>query len=301
MLADKPSTASALPQVIEHKPRAFHSFPGAQYILPSDDEERSRLELQHRVICRALGNRLFIVPLSIKKGDKILDCGTGSGIWLLDIAKAVPPEVGLQGIDIESRLFPSSKPENVNFSVETALRLPDGWQDAFTFVHQRLLIAGLQAKEWPQVLREIHRVLAPGGWVQLLEAKEEQGADNKPVTMRQRALNKALFSARGLLLDCATHMPDLLWEAGFESVEVRELHLPVGAWAGDEGIETRESFLNVFRGMKTPVLKAGGLGFISSEEEFDSMMDGLAREWDETEGSTINLCVFCAQKPPSEN
>ncbi|KAH9841078.1 uncharacterized protein C8Q71DRAFT_743255 [Rhodofomes roseus] len=39
----------------------------------------------------------------------------------------------------------------------------------FKLVHQRLLIAALRSWEWTVALREIFRVLQPGGWVQLGE------------------------------------------------------------------------------------------------------------------------------------
>ncbi|TFK48526.1 S-adenosyl-L-methionine-dependent methyltransferase [Heliocybe sulcata] len=284
---------------IQHRERNYQQYPGSSYILPSDEEEQARyvyqrsLELQHRVLVRALGDRLVVAPVNLKSSDHVLDCGTGSGIWALNLAKEMP-DVRIQGIDIEPRLFPSDKPDNTQFAVATATSLPKDWENEFSLVNQRLLIAALKSSEWPVVLGEIHRCLAPGGWVQLLEAKR-WGADG-PHSVRHRQLLEQLFSSRQLLIDCSVQLPKMLGEASYEDVHVEEYKLPAGKWAGQEGIDVRNNFINVFRGMKTPILKAGGLGYVSSEEEYDQWMDDMAKEWDDREGTTVDVCVCYARK-----
>ncbi|KZT21552.1 S-adenosyl-L-methionine-dependent methyltransferase [Neolentinus lepideus HHB14362 ss-1] len=279
---------------IQHRERNYQQYPGSSYILPSDEEEQARLELQHRVLIRALGNRLVLAPTTVKSGDHVLDCGTGSGIWALDLAKEVPSDVHIQGIDIETRLFPTTKPDNAEFAAATATNLPEGWANKFALVNQRLLIAALKSSEWPVVLGEIHRSLAPGGWVQLLEAKR-WGAEG-PHSVKHRALLELLFSSRQLLIDCSVQLPKMLEETGYKNVRVEEYKLPAGRWAGQEGIDVRDNFISVFRGMKTPILKAGGLGYVNSEEEYDQWMDDMAKEWDDMEGTTVDICVCYAQK-----
>jgi hypothetical protein len=49
-------------------------------------------------------------------------------------------------------------------------------------------------------------------------------------------------------------------------------------------------------GMKTPFLKAGGFG-LSTEATYDSLMDDVEHEWDETPGASQGYFVFTAQKP----
>ncbi|KZT18373.1 S-adenosyl-L-methionine-dependent methyltransferase [Neolentinus lepideus HHB14362 ss-1] len=280
---------------IQHRPRNYQKFPGAQYILPSDEEEKARLELQHRVLQRAISSRLIIPPLSLQSGDKVLDCGTGSGIWLTDLSKQVPSDVSLFGIDIEPRLFPTSELANMQFSVGTTTQLPTDWSNTFRLVNQRLLIAALSANEWPTVLSEIKRVLIPGGWVQLLEAKR-WGTEKGELSVKHRKLLEELFASRNLLIDCSVQLPHLLKEAGFENVHVEEYKLPAGSWAGKDGEETRDNFINVFRGMKTPILNAGGFGYVDSEEGYEEWMKDMSKEWDVMEDTTVDICVFYAQK-----
>ena len=86
-------------------------------------------------------------------------------------------------------------------------------------------------------------------------------------------------------------------ERGFTDITVEERSIPLGSWAGVRGCQARDNYLDVFRGMKTPVLRAGGLGFIKSEEEYDDMIAELEKEWDTTEGASIEFFIIYAKKP----
>ncbi|EJU06519.1 hypothetical protein DACRYDRAFT_103463 [Dacryopinax primogenitus] len=66
--------------------------------------------------------------------------GTGTGIWLLDMAKSVPSSVTLVGVDIQSRLFPPAQP-NMKFFVGSTFDLPTEMDCTFALVHQRLMVA----------------------------------------------------------------------------------------------------------------------------------------------------------------
>ncbi|OBZ66959.1 hypothetical protein A0H81_13343 [Grifola frondosa] len=284
---DPETTAITIMKPIVHVERNYHSFAGAQYVLPSDDPEKERLALQHRVLKKMFENRIVIPPISFDAADKILDSGTGSGIFLLDLIenKTVPVSVVLQGLDIESRLFPVEDPRimsrgNVYFTVGTVTKLPEDWENSFALVHQRLLIAALRAHEWVEALSEIYRFSLP----------EE----------KHLSLVYTLLGAKGLLRDISVHLPKMLETAGFVDVSVEERKVPLGHLGGQDGVDARNNFMGVYRGMKTPILKAGGLGFVSSEAEFDEMMDAMEKEWDDTPGAEFNFFIIYARKPRVE-
>jgi hypothetical protein len=50
------------------------------YALPNDEKERDRLDLNHHLIFKALGDRIYLAPLEPEKIHRILDIGTGTGI-----------------------------------------------------------------------------------------------------------------------------------------------------------------------------------------------------------------------------
>jgi hypothetical protein len=202
-------------------------------------------------------------------------------------------------VDIESRLFPSSPPKNIQFRVESVTHLPAEWTAAFSLVHQRLLVAALQIREWPVALSEIYRVLRPGGWVQITKSIAWMEGENpdRPCMEKLITISRCLAKSRNIYADCARDIPKMLSEAGFVGIQSESRALPLGKWAGETGVDNRVIIAGAFRGTKTPILQAGGYGYVSSEEEYDGLLEGLEREWDEIPGTHVKFVTFCAKKP----
>ncbi|KDQ15799.1 hypothetical protein BOTBODRAFT_623768 [Botryobasidium botryosum FD-172 SS1] len=263
------STTTTSPmQATSDDTRTYHSFPGAHYILPADEIEKERLDRQHRLLKRAYDDKLIWVPVDLVPGSAVLDAGAGSGAWLLDLADQVPGGVQLYGIDIESRLFPPPQP-NIEFINGSVTALPSEWSSAFQLI-------------------------------------EESGAgplnlESGPVTTRFHDMIFKLNASREHIYDCALHIPKFLADAGFVNVRAEVRGIPLGKWAGKEGCENRDNIVDICRGIKTPVLKARGFGYVSTGDEFDRFLAEVAEEWDNTPGSKWNFTIFSAQKPVSED
>ncbi|KAJ7047079.1 S-adenosyl-L-methionine-dependent methyltransferase [Mycena alexandri] len=284
---------------ITHAARPYHAFPGSRYALPSDDVERQRLLLQHKALREIFGDKLLFAPISLGRDDKVLDVGTGSGVWLLDLATSVDSSVSMVGVDIESRLFPTSPPENLEFGIESVTRLPADWSNTFSLVHQRLLILALQVHEWPGAIQEIYRVLRPGGWIQIDETRPwyEAKYPGKPCMEKLTALFNCVARARNLYINCTDDMSKMLTQAGFVDIRTESRFEEMGKWAGEVGVANRMVQVEMFRGLKTPVLQAGGFGYVSSEAEYEALLQGLQKEWDEIPGSKKEVIIFWARKP----
>ncbi|KAH7909805.1 S-adenosyl-L-methionine-dependent methyltransferase [Hygrophoropsis aurantiaca] len=246
-------------------PSAYHFVPAearsyqstSQYILPNDDAEGARLDLQHWRIVKGLGG-LIVAPVSLKEGDRVLESGAATGIWMLDFATHAPKNVQVEGIDISSRLFPASYPSNLTFSVNSITSLPESWSSSFAYVHQRLLISGLSEEMWKTAVSEIYRILKPGGWVELVECAMTFVVG--PHTKKLMAIIEKLAALRGLLRDPKTDIPALLHTKKFVSVHCDTFPLPVNRESGEDGIIGNNNTVNVYAGMKVPILKAGGFG-----------------------------------------
>jgi hypothetical protein len=222
---------------------------------------------------------------------------TAAGSWLLDCMKNAPDSVEIYGIDIETRLFPATDclPDNVHLSLNSVTNLPSRWSDTFTLMNQRLLILALQNHEWVMALKELHRVLAPKGWLQLCEV-DLHSFKGGPVVDKCNALLTALCDSKSLLVEIASQLPEMLLNAGFADVHVDSRSTPLGKWAGKYGEDGRDNVLSIWKGMKTAVMTAGGLGFVHSEEEYDKLLEDLNGELDGTPGAQIAWVTIYAQK-----
>jgi ubiquinone/menaquinone biosynthesis C-methylase UbiE len=217
----------------------------------------------------------------------------------MDLATAVDPSVAMVAVDIEPRLFPTFPPKNIEFRVDSVTNLPSEWNDTFSLVHQRLLILALQVAQWPKAIQEIYRVLRPGGWVQLAESTpwHEDKYPGKPCMEKLTAIYRRLAEYHNLYVDCAYDIPKMLGEAGFVEIRSESRMQLMGKWAGEIGVANATNHVGVLRAIKTPVLAAGGFGYVTSEAEYDELCDGLEKEWDEIPGSDKDFIITWARKP----
>ncbi|KAF6803728.1 methyltransferase domain-containing protein [Colletotrichum sojae] len=137
-----------------------------EYNLPNDERENDRLDLQHHIWLLSLDDRLGVSP-PCKEGSKVgrvLDVGTGTGIWALNFADE-HPEAEVIGNDL-SAVEPGFVPPNVTFEVDD---VEDEWlfSRPFDFIHSRIMTSSIN--DWPLYLRRCYENLAPGGYIELQE------------------------------------------------------------------------------------------------------------------------------------
>ncbi|KAF8066012.1 S-adenosyl-L-methionine-dependent methyltransferase [Lyophyllum atratum] len=266
----------------------------AEYILPGDESERKRLEGQHRLIVSLNDGKVVLPVYKPSPGDHILDSGTGTGIWILELAKSYPPSVTFTGIDISSDHFPLAPPSNISFHVKSILDVSDDWTNKFALVHQRLLLLGIKEKDWPTTLAIIHRITKPGGCIQLAEyGKVVSG----PATARLESMTSAFFSEHGFLREPAEKIPSMLEALGFVDVEVSKVMVPLGKWGGEKGVLGYNNFTKSYRtGFKPAFLRDGGYGIVKDEAEMDALLEEMRQEWDVTEGSGVEYFTIVARK-----
>jgi Methyltransferase domain len=112
----------------------FHGIENNKYHFPCDEEEVARLDCLQYAIRTYLNGRNVLVPLGNKPTD-ILDVGTGSGAWCIEVADEYPTAM-VRGIDL-SPVQPNLVPDNCEFIVmdlTEGLEFDSGSQD---LVHSR--------------------------------------------------------------------------------------------------------------------------------------------------------------------
>jgi Methyltransferase domain len=111
----------------------FHGIEKNDYHFPNDEEEQQRLNDLQYAIRNHLGTNV-LVPLS-QNASNILDVGTGSGAWCVEVADEYPL-VMVRGIDL-SPVQPARIPLNCQFIV---MDLNDGLlfdNESYDLVHSR--------------------------------------------------------------------------------------------------------------------------------------------------------------------
>ncbi|GAN01068.1 methyltransferase type 11 [Mucor ambiguus] len=160
--------------------RTFHDPTRIKYLLPTDlegiilqmqliftlDVYKSVYIETNRLI------KLFSAPITkqLENGIRVLDAGCGPGCWSLDMAVKYKNSQ-FYGVDVLETQFPqdSDKPTNTGFVLgDLADNIPYP-RDTFDFIYQRLLSLAFTKEQWKQNLKELERVLKPGGYLELTE------------------------------------------------------------------------------------------------------------------------------------
>lgn len=105
---------------------------------------------------------------------KVADIGTGSGIWLLELAKLLPATCQFVGYDLSNKLFPpqSAWPQNLSFRTRSILEsFPEaelGTYDVVAIRSQQVVFKS--TAEWERAVLNVVSLLKQGGWLQWVEA-----------------------------------------------------------------------------------------------------------------------------------
>ncbi|KAG6069833.1 hypothetical protein E4U16_007325 [Claviceps sp. LM84 group G4] len=235
---DQSSTTSISSSILEYRRihgRTYHSDKfTTNYIFPNDDQQLESVELSHHALTILLDDQLFLAPLEKDKIHRVLDVGTGSGIWVIDFADQYP-HASVIGTDL-SPCQPRWVPPNVRFEIDDAT-LDWTWNDNhFDFIHIRYLLGGIQ--DWTAFFREAYRCCAPGGWVESTEYDVELHSDDETTELEPVLASAGdLYREAGKLLNRPFFLqeiqPQAFEEAGFSEKRTVRYKMPVGPWPKD--------------------------------------------------------------------
>ncbi|KAH8679298.1 S-adenosyl-L-methionine-dependent methyltransferase [Ilyonectria robusta] len=234
------STASITSSILEYRTihgRTYHSERGnAEYWTPNDEHHNESMDINHHLLSLSLEGKLFLAPL---KDDvqKVLDIGTGTGIWAIDFADQYP-NAEVIGTDL-SPIQPTWVPPNVAFEIEDCTEEWTFKPNSIDFVHMRYLYGSIG--DWHALLKEAYRACKPGGWVESYEASAMMESDDGTVT-EKCAINEwgKFFIEGGKKLGRTFTILDddlqrkCMEEAGFVDIQTWDLKAPIGGWAKDD-------------------------------------------------------------------
>ncbi|KAF4421664.1 Secondary metabolism regulator LAE1 [Colletotrichum fructicola] len=233
------STSSVTSSVLEYRQengRTYHGYKEGKYMLPNDDREVDRLDLQHNLFIRTFDGRLATAPPNDPdaKVKNVLDVGTGSGIWAMDFGDQ-HPEAEVRGFDL-SAVFPEFTAPNVRFEIDD-LEEPWTWTEPFDYIHSRMMNSSIS--DWKAYIQKCYDHLSDGGYLELIEIDCIPLSDDGTLTPEH-----SIMKTGNLLLEATTNAgrkyiypPDLkamMVEAGFDGVTMQLFKWPVNSWPKEQ-------------------------------------------------------------------
>ncbi|KAI4861787.1 S-adenosyl-L-methionine-dependent methyltransferase [Hypoxylon rubiginosum] len=238
------STNSITASIMEYRTiqgRTYHSEKhNSKYFTPNDEQQLQSQDITHHYLTLLLGDKIFLAPIP-DNVEKVLDIGTGSGIWAIDFADQYP-NAEVIGTDL-SPTQPLWVPPNVKFELDDCTQ-PWTWQDGtFDFVHIRYLFGAIA--DWNELFRQAYRVTKPGGWVQSCEADAEMLSDDNTIAPDSsiELFWNMLYRSAGKKLG-VTFQPiqddvqvKAFEAAGFEDIQSYTYKFPIGGWPQDKTLQ----------------------------------------------------------------
>ncbi|KAI0056846.1 S-adenosyl-L-methionine-dependent methyltransferase [Artomyces pyxidatus] len=149
----------------EHAGRLFHFHGISPYPLPVDGYEWKRLDAIHIVLRQILGRNYdgpvaeVLAPDGLERPKMVVDLCNGTGLWVMDMAREFS-HVQFRGLDLVpiATQYPL---DNVRFELADVTQRLRFANNSVDFVHARMTSLGVH--DYPKLLREVARVLRPGG------------------------------------------------------------------------------------------------------------------------------------------
>lgn len=259
--------------------RTYHGFKSEQgYVLPNDEPEKDRLDMQFWAIHDAFGEKYFFAPINEHPQD-ILDVGTGTGLWVVDVADMYP-SAKVTGTDL-SPIQPAWVPPNAIFELHDCTQYPWDFSKKFDFIHTQLLNA-FAVKDWESFYRECMCNLKPGGWVESHEFDLMVRTDDDSLP-KDSAIVKWLHqwdigAGGGFRMD-SQKLAGAMKKVGFVDIVVKEFRLPIGVWDKEHlngGILNLTAMTEHIDGLSTRIyLEKLGM----TAQEMKAQTDPVVKEW----------------------
>ncbi|ORY64007.1 S-adenosyl-L-methionine-dependent methyltransferase [Pseudomassariella vexata] len=280
--------------------RTFQAYKQHKYDLPNDAVEQDRLDLGHSLWRMVMNDTLHWAP--VDKPSRVLDIGTGTGIWAIEFAE-LNPQAKVIGTDL-SLIQPDMNGQlpNLEFIRED---VEEEWtlEGPFDFVHLRLMFTCFN--DHRSVMRKAYDSLRPGGWIEYQDSEVDYDSDD--YSHRGTALHKWNFlikagaAARGRDIEVSRKYKEYLMQIGFVDVVEKKIKVPGNPWPAGRRRKEMGEIAEVIsteavQAMSPKMLGDEGLGMSpDAVQQIVSLVQGNIH--DQKIHITWPFYVVCGRKP----
>ncbi|KFY46806.1 hypothetical protein V495_02247 [Pseudogymnoascus sp. VKM F-4514 (FW-929)] len=225
------------PDYIENG-RLYHGYRKGMYMFPCDEEEKDRMDIFHQFFHVARQGVLSSAPYTKNyDGHRILDLGTGTGIWAIDMADKYP-EAEVMGFDI-SLMQPQTIPPNLSFRRRDFESTWGGLaMDSYDLIHLRMLAGSISSHR--ELYANIIRHLKPEiGYIEHVEidfapkcANGSLPDDAALLVWAENLMSATEQAYKPMAYNHNTRA--LLHNAGFIEIKEQVITIPFNPWPKDD-------------------------------------------------------------------
>ncbi|MCJ1252157.1 hypothetical protein MMC30_009396 [Trapelia coarctata] len=206
------------------------SAAGDDYLLSRDYVDCTRLNLQHYLWKQMFGYLLHPSIDTSSENLKVADIGTGTGVWLTDLLHHVASTAQLDGFDVDTSQAPPQEwlPANVKIRKwDIFTEVPDELVEQYDVVHVKMWVLVVKGDPTP-ILRNLRRMLKPGGWLQWGELDTAsirilKTTPSNPDDGLQQLLRLTLAQDSRIAPQWPSQLPGLFSEQGLAQVEAHRI------------------------------------------------------------------------------
>ncbi|CEL57731.1 hypothetical protein RSOLAG1IB_02475 [Rhizoctonia solani AG-1 IB] len=270
-------------------------------LFPTDDAEVRRLRLQHLSLKLVVGSNYFgpmrsaLTESADGRRKRVLDLFTADGTWVREMA-AEFPHVDFTSVDLVP-IVPHTRCANIlGYEVYDVYNGVAEVDDTFDVIHLRYSMTKI--RQLPSLIRELHRVLRPGGLFLYGEYENEvfdsstqnhDASGTAPYLVHATRLSREAFDRQGVHAYAFKDVPRLLdpgcklWEGGmqrrgFINITKEEKIVPAGQWSQatdlrEVGLITQYVWCEMWKSLR-PLFISHGL----SSLEASNLVNGAITE-----------------------